>query len=259
MRARAWSVVGVLAIAGIASADPKPKPVDIKPIRDKLIVLTDAEGGTYVAMPGKDARLWYGAPKSKALYEQIVISRSENQGEGTWDLGVWAPRVPNIQPGAILRKADGTFERYCGGDHTLALTPASADQSKTILDKSQFLTTAMIRRPHMLARDDAGIYYYVDVIRDQYGGKGYRVFVGKKGAMKQRPLTDIATDTAGDVFGTKTGDLRIVRDSDKDTITWVKGDKRTTLSRLDTDASSVLIFRDLGVYTFIGSICESVD
>ena len=33
-----------------------------------------------------------------------------------------------------------------------------------------------------------------------YGGEGYRVFSGKKGAMKQLPLTDVAHDTGGDVL-----------------------------------------------------------
>jgi len=259
MRARPGSVVGLIAIAAAtAAADPKPKPVDIKPLRDSLLVLTDADGGTYVVQPGSGARIWYGVANSKTLYEQIVISRTQDGGAGTWGIDVWAPRVPNIQPGAILRKADGSFGRWCGADSDIPLSPVSADKAKTILDKSQFMTTAMIRRPHLLARDDSGVYYYVDVIRDQYGGKGYRVFVGKKGAMKQKPLTDVATDSAGDVFATKTGDLRIVKDDAKSTVTWVKGEKRTTLSVLDTDASSVLIFRDLGVYTFIGSICETM-
>jgi hypothetical protein len=122
------------------------------------------------------------------------------------------------------------------------------------------MTTALIRRPYMLARDDSGVYYYVDVIRDQYGGNGYRVFVGKKGAMKQKPLTDIAKDTAGDVFATKTGDLRIVRDvtENKTEIAWVKGGKRSPLVVLDTDANEPLIFKQLGVYAFTGNICDTL-
>jgi hypothetical protein len=86
------------------------------------------------------------------------------------------------------------------------------------------------------------------------------VFVGRKGAMKPKPLTDVASDTAGDVFATKTGDLRIVRDTSegKSTVTWIKGEKRIELVTLDLDANSQLIFKDLGVYGFTGSICESL-
>ena len=42
------------------------------------------------------------------------------------------------------------------------------------------------------------------------------MFVGKKGAMKQLPLTDVASDTAGEVFATKTGDLRLVAIAERD-------------------------------------------
>lgn len=252
----------VLATASVAHAEPKPRPVDIKAIRDQLVVLQDAEGGIYVVRPGRDGRMWFGAPRSKNLYEQVVIGRFSDGSTGAWDISVVAPRVPNIQPGSVGRTEEGAYVRRCGDSLTSDLTEVTGDKAKAIIDKSVFLSSALIRRPHMVARDDAGIYYYVDVIRQEYGGKGYRVFVGKKGAMKQRPLVDIATDTAGDVFATKTGDLRIVRevadDSNKQAIVWVKGNKRTTLSRLDPDANSVLIYKELGIYTFIGSICESL-
>jgi hypothetical protein len=263
MRARGWSVLAVVSTAaiGTAAAEPKPKPVDIKPFRDKLIVLTDGEGGYYVAAPGSEGKAFFGVErkgKPLNLYEQVVIGRYSDGSTGAWDLSVWAPRVPNFQPGSVGRKADGTYFRYCGTDNQTPLTEAPIDKAKTILDKAAFMTSAIIRRPHLLARDDAGVYYYVDVIRKDYGGKGYRVFVGKKGQMKQRPLTDIATDSAGDVFGTKTGDLRIVRevDSEKTNVTWVKGEKRVALYFLDPEANSVLIFKELGVYGFVGTICD---
>jgi hypothetical protein len=261
MRARTWIAVGLVALAtATAAAEPKPKPVDVKPFKDQLVVLSDSDGGTYVVLPGTGARVWYAAPKAKNLYEQIVIGKGASANEGSWDIAVWAPRIPNIQPGSVTRRADGTFARWCGSDNTIPLTAVSADKARAVVDKTPFLTTAMIRRPHLLARDDSGIYYYVDVIRDQYGGNGYRVFIGKKGAMKQRPLTDVATDTGGDVFATKTGDLRIVKDVDQGAskITWVKGEKRVTLSSLDVDANSALIYKDLGIYTFIGNICDSL-
>jgi hypothetical protein len=265
MRARGWSALALLSLmVSSAAAEPKPKPVDIKAVRDKLVVLQDAEGGTYVAFPGgsgEDGRVFYGAKgKTKNVYEQVVIGRSSDGSTGAWDLSVWAPRVPNVQPGSVGRHGDGTFFRYCGGDNTSALTELTGDKAKAVLDKSAFFSSALIRRPHLLARDDGGVYYYVDVIRNEYGGKGFRVFIGKKGAMKQKPLTDIASDTAGDVFATKTGDLRIVNDTDANssTVTWVKGEKRVTLRKLDTDANSPLIFKDLGVYSFTGTICENI-
>jgi hypothetical protein len=74
------------------------------------------------------------------------------------------------------------------------------------------------------------------------------------------PLTDVASDTAGDVFSTRSGDLRLVRntESSKQTMAWVKGGKRTELVFLDTDDNSALIFKDLGLYTFLGTLCDNV-
>ncbi len=261
MRARGWWLPVLIALSSTAGADPKPKPVDIKDVRDSMIVLQDPDGGVYVVVPGNDSRLFYGVGgKNKNLYEQRIYGRYSDGSTGAWDMSAWAPRVPNVQPGSVSRKPDGTFERSCGNDNKTVLTQVTGDLAKSIIDKSSFQSSAIIRAPYLLARDDGGVYYYVDVIRKEYGGKGYRVFVGKKGAMKQKPLTDVASDTAGDVFATKTGDLRFVRENTdgKQTVTWVKGEKRSPLVTLDTDANSPLIFRDLGIYGFIGSICENL-
>jgi hypothetical protein len=244
-------------IASTAYAEPKPKAVDIKPFRDKLVVLQDAEGGTYVVLPGEGARVWYGLPK-KPLYEQPPGARSADGDK--WSVSVWAPRVPDYQPGSIDFKGNGDYTRWCGNNSTTPLTQLSADKAKTILDKSSFMSTAFIRKPYLLARDDSGVYYYVDVIRDEYGGKGFRVMVGKKGGLKQKPLTDIATDSAGDVFSTKSGELRFVKsvDGGKTSTYWVKGGKKVELVSLDLEQNERMIYKDLGVYAFTGSICENM-
>lgn len=259
MRAR-W-VAGVFAscalFAATARAEPKPIAVDLKPLRAELLVFQDGAGGTYVVKPGADARAFYGT--GKTLYEQVVIGRSAN---GTaWSINIWAPRIAEMRPGSIDRKADGTFAKQCDGKDDHVLSQLTGEKATAVLDKYQFLTTAMIRRPYLLGRDDSGVYYYVDVIAKQYGGKGFRVFVGKKGAMKELPLTDVASDSAGDVFATKTGDLRLVggaTNSANTKVTWIRGEKRTDLVSLDLDVSSRLIFRDLGVYKFTGTICDNI-
>jgi hypothetical protein len=238
----------------VARADePKPRPVDIKPFRDKLIVLADAAGGTYVVKPGEDAQVFYGT--GKTLYAQVVVGRSAN--EDGWSVDVWAPRTAGYQPGSIIRRpGNGAFEKFCGGDTKTGLSLVTGDKARAILDKSQFVTTALMRTPHAFLRDDAGVYYYVDQLRKDYGGKGCRVFVGKKGAMKALPLTDVAIDSGGEVFATKTGDLRLVIGEDTKTAVWVKGGKTTKLTVLDMDRDEPIIFKELGIYSFIGTICD---
>ncbi|MBC7978486.1 MAG: hypothetical protein H7138_26165 [Myxococcales bacterium] len=249
----------VVVAASTAAADPTPKPVDIKALKAKATVLSDAQGGVYVVFRGDDAKVFYG-PNTKTVYEQNIVG-SSSDGEGGWEFNTWAPRVvdgPHL--GSITHRKDGTYEKACREQEQMVLTELSGDKAKAVIDKAAFVTSGIVRVPHLLARDDSGVYYYVDRIAKIYGGKGYRVFVGKKGAMKPKPLTDVASDSAGEVFSTKSGDLRLVRQSDhtKDSMTWVKGEKRHELVFLDTDTNSAVIFKDLGIYTFLGTLCDNI-
>lgn len=266
MRARGWVVAVVAALAvtpGVApvwaqAKDPKPQPVDIKPFKDRLMVFQDGAGGTYVVLEptGTGTRVWYGT--GKILYEQIVTGRFRD-GDA-WDIATWAPRIADVHPGTIVRRKDATFHKSCYGADEAELTEITGDKAKALLAAKQLFTPALVRRPHLFARDDAGVYYYVDRLSDKFGGKGYRVFVGKKGAMKHLTLTDVASDTAGQVFSTKTGDLRLVKtvaDPAKSTM-WVKGGKRTELLPLDLDANSTIIFNELGIYKFTGTLCDNL-
>jgi hypothetical protein len=260
-------VAALLAVSTAAAADvgkdtdPKPTPVDIKPLRDKLLVFQDKTGGTYVvytAIDGTgDATVFYGTGKS--LYKQIITGRSRN-GDA-WSISTWTPRLAELRHGAVSRKTDGTFEKWCDGKDDAVLTELTGDKAKAVLDKYTFLSPALVRRPHLFARDDTGVYYYVDRLAKDLGGKGYRVFVGKKGGMKQLALVDVASDSAGEVFSTKTGDLRLVRTATGDakpSTKWVKGEKRTELIPLDLDVNSPLIFTELGIYKFTGTLCDNI-
>jgi len=266
MRARGWVIAGVLGCVGVAPAvaetkDPKPLTVDIKDFKDRLQVLKDSAGGTYVILRRSDKdpanRAWYGT--GKTLYEQVTVGYSTN-GDA-WSIAIWAPRIVALRPGALERKQDGTYFKSCDGHDDFVLTEQTGDKAKAVLDKFTFVSPGLVRRPHLLARDDSGVYYYVDKLSNHHGGKGFRVFVGRKGGMKQLALTDVASDSAGQVFSTKTGDLRLintVESTEKPSTAWVKGGKKTELIQLDTITNSPVIFNDLGLYKFTGSICENM-
>jgi hypothetical protein len=260
MRAPRWAFA-VLLCASTAHAEVTPQPVDLKPLRDKLLVFADSNKGVYIFYPGdpKDAtkprRLFYGT--GKTLYEQRITGFSRN---GTaWHVNTWAPRVSEMRPAYFSYKADGSYEKSCDGkdDHVLALL--TGDKAKAVLDLP-VMTEMLVQRPHLLARDDAGVYYYVDRLAEKYGGKGFRVFIGKKGAMAKADLTDIAADTGGEVFSTKTGDLRLTRTqtAEGSKAVWIRGEKRSELVVLNVDVNSPLIFRDLGVYKFTGTLCDNI-
>lgn len=255
----------VVGLAGVATADPTPKPVDIKPFKDKLVVLKDADGGVYAVTyeKGEDPHIFYGT-SAKVLHEQLLEGSSSRNGDVAWSVAVQAPRAAYPFMGHVERKPDGSYQRTCGDTLIVPLTELTGDKAKAVLDKAQFLTTTMIRKPYLLARDDRGIYYYVDVLRPIYGGAGHRVLVGKKGALKQMALTDVTSDSAGDVFATKSGDLRLVRTLDeqanetKATAQWIRGEKRTELIYLDVYMNQPLIWRDFGIYKIPGTICGNI-
>ena len=249
------------------AGDPTPKAVDIKPFKDKLLVFKDADNGVYVVLNDRTLgnRVFYNTGRDKIFYDQLLEGGSGRNGDA-WDVSVAAPRAAYPFMGTIGRREDGTFFKSCGVGanvtNTVELTEVTGDKAKEILDKGQFMTTSMIRRAYLLARDDRGVYYYVDVLRDIYGGNGHRVMVGKKGALKQMALTDVTIDSAGDVFSTKTGDLRLVRTftegKDKSTAEWIRGEKKSQLIYLDLYMNQPLIYRDLGLYKTSGTICGNI-
>ncbi len=244
-----------MGLAAVASADPKPTEIDTKPFKDRIEVFQDAAGGTYAVVRDDMPRLFYGT--GKLLYEQIVTGSSRDGNAGSWSVDAWTPRLPDMHRGSVMREGDGSYKRYCDNLDDAGLTAVTGEKVKQVLATVKLMTPAHDRVPYLLARDDAGVYYYVDKIRK---GQAYRVFVGKKGAMKLMPLSDVAVDSAGAVFSTKTGDLRLVTASDegeRSKVKWVRGEKGTDLHFLDLDISSKLIFKDLGVYGFTGSLCEN--
>ncbi len=94
MRAR-W-LVGSVLMATVTGAfatptEPKPEVVDIKSVKDKMMVFQDAKGGTYVVLREKDdKRVYYGT--GKTLYAQRLHGGGSN-GDA-WNMAAWAPRIP---------------------------------------------------------------------------------------------------------------------------------------------------------------------
>src|SRR5438270_264459 len=42
-------------------------------------------------------------------------------------------------------------------------------------------------------------------MRDEYGGKGHGIFVGPNGGMKEMPMTNVVSDSKGEIYATKRG------------------------------------------------------
>jgi hypothetical protein len=251
--------LALVLVASAARADgTKPKPIDIKPQIDNLDVFRDDAGQVIVSAKPQgikdDYAKWVFFGDGKTMYQQRVVSSSVLGGRYAWS--VWAPRAQGLPQAQITIDANGA-DVHCkaGADGHIKLAPLPADQAKALLQKATFLPPLWDRTARFLARDDDGIYYFVDELRPEYGGKGYRVFAGKKGAMKELAMTNVASDSAGEVYATKTGELKIVTGTDGKAF-WKKGARKTELVTLPPEKNRYLIYRELGIYGKLGALCD---
>lgn len=239
-------------------ASEKAKPIDIKAVVDKLDVFKDDDGDYYVspragAMASNDASAWVFYGDGKTFWQQRIIGSSEQGPHLEWYL--WSPRAKGMQAASLtIDPASAVIQCRNKDDGKRKLTQLTADEAKTVLGRAKFYPPLWERQSHVLLRDDDGVYYFVDELREELGGNGYRVFVGAKGALKALPMTNVATDSAGEVFATKSGSIKIITDGNK--AYWVKGAKKTELVRLEPQENRYLIYRELGIYGQLGAVCD---
>ena len=255
------SCIAVPAFAG-GDKTEKAKPIDIKPVIDKLEVFHDDLGNYYVTprvdtfKDGEDANEWLFYGDGKVMYQQRVIGSSmEPPDHREWIL--WAPRARSLTGGSIDLNGESLSVQCKVKDGRRPLTQLKADEVKAFVQRAKFMPPLWTRQSHFLARDDDATYYFVDVLREEAGGNGYRVFVGAKGAMKELPMLNMAHDSAGEIFATKTGQLKIVANKDGKAY-WVKGDKKIELTVLAPADNKYLIYRELGIYGSLGAICDDL-
>jgi hypothetical protein len=254
-----------LFVTGPAAADrkppakpgDKPKAIDAKAVADKLEVFRDEDGNYYVspklrAFPD-DAGQWVFFGDGKTMYQQRVVGfGSDDKG---YDWSVWSPRVRGIQQASFTPKAIKPTVQ-CKQQGAKPLKPLTVDEAKAVFARATFLPPLWQRQAHFLARDDDGNYFLVDRYREELGGKGYRVFSGQKGAMKELAMTNVVSDSAGEIYATKSGDLKIVTEGNSGKAYWKKGQTRSELIVLDLWANRYLIYRELGIYGQLGALCD---
>jgi hypothetical protein len=254
------ALAATAALAGPSAADPL-KPIDATPMLSKLEVFRDDLGNIYVvpkpdAVSFDEAQAWVFYGDRKTLYQQRVIGAGKN-GNTEFEFDLWAPRARD-QRVAAMQVEGGKLALHCrpGKDGTRPLTQLQADEASTLLRHAKFMPPLWIHQAHLLARDDDGVYYYVDAVREEYGGKGYRVFVGPKGRMKQVVMTNIVSDSAGEIYVTKTGQLKLIAGTAK--MYWIKDGKKNELTALPPENNIYLIYRDLGIYGRLGAVCDDL-
>ncbi|MDQ3364588.1 MAG: hypothetical protein M3680_04085 [Myxococcota bacterium] len=267
MIARATLTVAIVggSLAGPARAErelanQQPAAVDIKEVAARLVAYRDDHGKLYV-LPGfgeparsKDLQgfVFYG--DGKVLYQQRVVGTTNVTDQSDWSL--WSPRVQGAPYARLRLHPDGcslSCRRVDRQEQRRSLVRLSDDETRKLFAQATFLAPLWRREASFFARDPGGVYYYVDAVRPEHGGHGHRVFVGRQGAMKQLGLTNVVADSGGSRFATRTGELRIDADGKA---SWHRGAKRLELLVLDPAPNRYLIYRQLGIYGQLGTVCE---
>ncbi|MEZ0310477.1 MAG: hypothetical protein ACAI38_01820 [Myxococcota bacterium] len=243
----------MLSIIFVLLAAASTETVDVEGHRAQLQVWSDGRGH-YIAAESNLEHVYYG--DGKVLYETSPFATSSDGSVATATLR--DQRYDRQSQTEVTREKDGNLTVVCG-KRTTKLTAVGADKAKSVLAAAAFNRGPHNYRPYALARDNKGVYYFVDHGRYPDNERNFRVFVGQRGNMKEQKLSNIVHDSAGDIFATPTGDLRLVV-GNPTTSEWVRGDNHTKLLDIPIEDNVPMIYNDLGVYKKVrlGSPCDDL-
>jgi hypothetical protein len=254
----ALSAGGAFAARKAPAANPPASDdstVDISEVKDKLVVLTDGKRHYVAVIPFGDqyAHLYYGDGRR---FVALRVSGGSRAGKTQWDRIFWEPRVDAPWKGSISFGND-KYTVQCGSRAT-EFVPLAAEEQNAMLQTAVFSKAPWNRRPYALARDNKGTYYFVDRLREPPDNKAFRLFAGPRGNLRLMKMTNVVSDSQGDIFSTKKGELRLVLDL-KHPI-WAAGKTETDLVRLPLEGNHILIYTDLGVYAGqrLGTPCDDL-
>jgi hypothetical protein len=254
-------MMGLAALPALADA-PAALQVDPK-VRESMALCTDGKSHYVgIASGGEGSPLFYGDGK-----KMFHIAEQPKFLSPDW---FFEPRFFNKGNNENFRGIDWRLyshvdydaeKKSCAvtcGEKVTDLKIVSADEAKTLLAGATFFPSPIERVPYALARDPRAIYYYVDRGARPGTEKSYHLWRGPKGGMKLQKMTDVASDSEGEIFATKTGSLRLILD--KKQSSWVQGEKATSLTLVPVAENYQMIYNDLGVYTGqrLGTPCDDL-
>ncbi|MEM6532700.1 MAG: hypothetical protein AAF654_08745 [Myxococcota bacterium] len=221
---------------------------------DTTRFLHDDAGNVIAYDPKEPSFLLAGS--EGALWLQSVRTSSRRNDERL-SARFWDPRFE----GASFEMDNGVFHLSCG-KKKIALKLFPEDVAKRMRRAARTFGLRWQRSALLLARDNRGIYYYVDRIRDQEKRTGevedFRLFIGRKGRIAHVPLDDAIVDQAGAVFLTAKGRLVVERQNDQKVIRWFLGEAETPLVDVDLWSAASMVYRRLGAYGDqpLGTACD---
>jgi hypothetical protein len=249
---RLISLLGVLLPLASAAA-----PSDLAPARDKLLLLTDGKSHYVAVQPfdSVDNPLFYG--DGKRFFAVPYQSRSSNGTQSFSFVFVDPRHFRSFHFDTEVQLRDGKYSVRCSS-HETPMTVVEPAAAKALLAAATFEPSPRKWQAYALARDPSGVYYYVDHGRTPETSKHFRLFVGPKGNLKQQKMTNVVSDSEGDIFATKTGSMRLILD--KKESSWMASKKTTPLRLVPVEDNLGVIYNELGVYTGerMGTPCDDL-
>jgi hypothetical protein len=233
---------------------PAEEAVDISAGKDRLRIFTDGKKH-YIALIPFDFNgplFFYG--DGQTFWAQRPYGGGRD-GDSSFDRSFWEPRAQNRKE-SMFQFHDKKYSLFCSTRET-PFTPLSEAENTAMLGSAKFLRPRWKHQSYWLAKDDKSRYYFVDRMREPEGNKAFRLFVGPKGSLKLLKMTNVVSDTHGDRFSTKSGELRLIGSNEG---LWIVGKSKTNLQLVPIEDNHVLVYKDLGVYAGekLGTPCDDL-
>jgi hypothetical protein len=234
-----------------------PSSVDASDFRDDLVVLK-ASGGHFLVTSIEETRdrsFWGTKSTVHALSGRGGGGVKNADGKYTSVQASFTDTKSGSDSYISLDWKDDTWSLRCG-DTPIELTPLSGEPRARFLDGVEFKTRYWEREPIMLARDEYGVYYYVDKNKTDKSPESYHIYTGWMGNMVKSPLVLVAQDYEGIIFSTRSGDRRLIVDSE--VTHWIEDEESKKLRVLSVHANHDFIYSRLGIYSeqAFGSPCD---
>lgn len=232
---------------------------------EKTAVCTDGKGHYVVAAPNEQklVELFYGdgskfvqvAPPPFGLsgydfLEPRFVDSSRNPSFRGHDMRVYS--------GVELDQEKQSCAVRCGA-RTVPFKLLPREESLALLQKATYAPNPQKYVPYALLRDTKGRYYLVDRGFRKEDERRFRVFIGPKGDMRQQQMVDLVSDSEGELFSTRKGELRLIVDRAAPSL-WIENSKKLELRTVPVQENLPLIYNDLGVYTGerLGTPCDDL-
>jgi hypothetical protein len=242
--------------AAEAKADEAPA-VDVTAVRDKLQVLGDGHGHFVALIPfaNREERehAYYG--DGKRFHAMRVVTSFTN-GHEAFSFTFWDPRFRRGVE-SELRFQEGRYAVTCG-EHETTMTALPAEEARKLVAEASFFGPLWRWKAYALARDEQGTYYYVDRQREPADSRNFRLFSGTRGKLKRLEMTNVVSDSVGEIFVTKAGKFWLI--FGKQESFWIRGKNRKGLTNVPVEDNAALIFDEVGAYAGqrLGTPCDDL-